>query len=137
MFVLSLINTTAFAPERVAQAVDEVHPAELVHGEEVAGAEPHVALLEHVLDDLALGGALVDVAVEAARGVILDDLADELAGLAGQAEHAEAVLVAHHVARLVDADEAHLHGGQFNGLSWPGKWPEFWPESRNSARDAI
>ena len=94
------------APERVSQPINEIHPPELVHGEEVSRAEPHVALLEHVLHNFPLCGALVDVPVESPRGVILDYLADELAGLPGLAKDAEAALVSQDVARLVDADEA-------------------------------
>ena len=106
----SLINNISQqynAPESVTQPINEIHPPELVHGEEVSRAEPHVALFEHVFHDFPLGGALVDVAVKTSRRMIFDYLADELAGLSGLAEDAEAVLIPQDVARLVDADEAH------------------------------
>ena len=52
-------------PECITHSVHKVHPAELVHVEEVAGPEVHVALPQHVVHNLLLRRLLVHIAVEA------------------------------------------------------------------------
>ena len=81
-------------PEGVADAVDEEEAALRIPADEVARAEPRVALLEDVAQDLAVGGFFV---VEVALEVLLDvrgvELVQELAGLAARHLAAEALVL--------------------------------------------
>ena len=93
-------------PVSVSHSVDEVHPSEFVHGEQVSRPEPHVSPAKDVLADLLLGGGLVDVAVEASGRVAFDDLPHELARLVGLADDGAArVGVSNHVSGLVHSNQ--------------------------------
>ena len=106
-------DVLATPPERVAGAVLEVEVAEFVHFQDVARKEGGVAAPENVARHFLFGGVGVGVAVKVAHGVVLDDHADEHAGLAGLAADAQAVLAADRLAVLVDADDADgVHGGR-------------------------
>uniref|UniRef100_A0A0N4ZJL1 LEPR-XLL domain-containing protein n=1 Tax=Parastrongyloides trichosuri TaxID=131310 RepID=A0A0N4ZJL1_PARTI len=90
----------------VAQTVHEVEIAVAVLTHQVAGAEPAVALLEDVSEDLLLRGLLVGVAREVVADVAAD-LADGFAGLADGDGNALAVRSAQGLARLrVQRDQA-------------------------------
>src|SRR4029453_13206654 len=70
-------DVLAFPAEGIADAVDEIEIAVLVLAHEIAGTEPGVALLEHVVQDFSAGLGRVGVAFEALAGLggILEDLA--------------------------------------------------------------
>ena len=90
-------DVLALPAEGVADAVDEVEVVVGVAAQEIAGAEPGVAGLEDVAQDLAFGFLRRRVALEALHAGVLGaaDAADELADLAGRALDAEALGVAH------------------------------------------
>src|SRR6185295_11159327 len=92
----------------VADAVDEIEIAVLVLAHQVAGAEPDVALLEHVVQDLLVGFLLRRVALEPRAGLrrVLENFADDLAALVGLAFDAEPLFVTHRLLALdVEADD--------------------------------
>ena len=60
-------DVLALPAEGVADAVDEIEIAVRVLAHQVAGAEPDVAFLEHVAQDLLLGLRLGRIALEAGR----------------------------------------------------------------------
>src|SRR5262249_23239360 len=82
---------------------------------EIASAEPAVALLEYVMQNLAIGLDGVGVTFEALARLrrILDDLADDLAGFADVALDAESACVADRL--LVLMVEAHDLGREARG----------------------
>ena len=87
-------DVLALPPEGVADAVDEVEIAFGVLAHQVAGAEPAVALLEDVRQDLLFRRGLVGVA----RKVVTHVLADQADGLAHRSQRrrtAQAVGAAH------------------------------------------
>src|SRR5690606_2580191 len=99
-------DVLALPAEGVAQPVHEVEIALPVLAHQVAGAEPAVALLEHVGQDLLLRRLLVGIAREVVADVAAD-LADGLAGLADGHGHALAVGAAQGLAGLrVQGDQA-------------------------------
>src|SRR5262249_29121394 len=69
---------------------------------QVAGAEPGVAGLEHVAQDLPLGGLRAPVTLESAADVrwVLHDPAERLSGLVRAGSNAEAPVVADRLASL-------------------------------------
>ncbi len=100
-------DVLALPAERVADAVDEEVVAERVAAQEVAGAEPGVALCEDVAQDFLLGVRALRVALEAAAFFV--DHADRLAHLVGLAFDAEAVGSAHRLLVFdVEEHEARL-----------------------------
>src|SRR5262249_6591552 len=102
----------ALPAEGIADAVDEVEEGVAVAAHQIAGAEPGVALLEHVAQDFPVGLGRVGVALEALAGPrgVLHDLADHLARLIRPALDAEAALVADGLLAL--HVEAHDLGGK-------------------------
>src|SRR6516162_3231938 len=113
-------DVLAFPAESVADAIDEIEVAVLVLAHQIAGAEPDVALLEHVVQDLLVGLGLAGIALEplAGLGRILHDLADDLARLVDVALDAEAAFVADRL--LAFHVEAHDLGREARGDP-PGK----------------
>src|SRR6185312_4733484 len=81
----------------VPDAVYEIEIAAPVLAHQIAGAEPGIALGEHVVQDLVLVLAFGSVALETIARLrwVLDDAADDLAGLVGRAAFAESLRVAH------------------------------------------
>src|SRR3989304_2801615 len=77
-------DVLALPPEGVTNAVDEVVVPVLVAADEVGAAEPRIALLEHVAQNLRLGCGAVGVAVEALAGLhrMENDLRNQLADFA-------------------------------------------------------
>ena len=59
-------DVLALPAEGVADAIDEIEIAQLVAPHQIAGAEPAVALLEHVAQNLLLRVGRLVVAVEVA-----------------------------------------------------------------------
>ena len=90
-------HVLAFPAEGIADAVDEIEVAVLGLAHQIAGAKPHVAFFEHVVQDLSVGLHVVGVAVETLAGprCVLHDLADDFPGLVDIALDAEAALVPH------------------------------------------
>src|SRR3984893_3082329 len=86
----------AFPAEGVADAIDEIEIALIVLAQEIAGAEPQVALLEHIAQDLPLGLRLDRIAFEPVRGLggIVENLSDRLAGFVRRAFDAKALRIA-------------------------------------------
>src|SRR2546427_537050 len=82
-------------PEGVADPVDEVEVALLVLSHQVARAEPGVAKLEHVAEDLFLGGFPASVTLESTAEArrVLRNLADGLADLVGRTANAQALVI--------------------------------------------
>src|SRR5262249_31666181 len=98
----------AFPAEGVPAAVDDVEVAPPVLAHENARAEPDLAFLEHVVQDLSVGLGLAGIALEplAGLGRILHDLADDLARLVDVALDAEAAFVADRLLAFhVEADD--------------------------------
>ena len=95
-------DVLALPAEGVADAIDEIKIALLVLAQQVAGAEPHVALLEHVAQDFLLGLRLDRIAFEAVRGLgwIVEDLSDRLAGFVRCAFDTETLRIAHRLLLL-------------------------------------
>ncbi|MNN74801.1 hypothetical protein D3C81_1910370 [compost metagenome] len=92
----------------VAQAVHKVEIAVAVLTHQVAGAEPAIALLEDVGEDLLLRGLLVGVAGEVVADV-RGDLADGLACFADRDQLAQAVRAPQRLARFrVERDQADI-----------------------------
>src|SRR5471032_2171028 len=95
-------HVLAFPAECIADAIDEIEISVLVLAHEIAGAEPGVALLEHVAQNLVLilaGGGVALEAVSRLRRLV-DDLADDLAGFVWRAANAESVGIAHRLLSL-------------------------------------
>ena len=101
-------DVLAFPAEGVPDAIDEVEVAVLILAHQIAGAEPDVAFLKRVVQDLSVGLDLARIALEPLAGPrrILHDLADDLARLVDVALDAEALLVADRLlAFCVEADD--------------------------------
>src|SRR5262249_12809060 len=99
-------DVLALPAKRVTDAVDEIEVALRVPAHQVAGAEPGVARLEHVAQDLFLRRPRVRVAVEAAAAILALDSADRLADLVVRARDGVARRVAHRLALLrVEPDD--------------------------------
>src|SRR5437660_10890734 len=79
-----------FPAEGVADAVDEIEEALFVAAHQVAGAEPRVARLEYLAEDLLLGVRGAGVALEAAADVAaaIADAPERLARFVHRARHA-------------------------------------------------
>ena len=108
-------DVLALPSEGVADAVDEIEIAVLILAHQVAGAEPDVALLEHVAQDLTVALVLAGIALESLPGGFedLQDLADDLARLVGPAFDAKTTLVADRLLALhIEADDL---GGEAAG----------------------
>src|SRR5262249_31610984 len=92
----------AFPAEGVTDAVDKIKIAVGVTAHQVAGAEPGVAALEHVVQDFGLVLCLRRVTLEAVTGPrrIVDDLADHFAGFVRRAALAQAVGAADNLVAL-------------------------------------
>src|SRR5581483_11446358 len=95
-------DVLAFPAEGVANTIHEIEIAVLIAPHQVAGAEPGIADLEDVAQDLgfALGGDRVALEAIAGARSVVDDLADHLARLVGGAAFAETLRVAHRLLPL-------------------------------------
>ena len=79
-------DVLALPAERVADAVDEIEIAVGVLAHEIAGAEPGIALLEHVAQNLrrVVGGVGIAFEPHVGFGRIGENLPDRFADLAGR-----------------------------------------------------
>src|SRR5262245_447467 len=110
-------DVLALPAKRVADAIDEVVVPIGVAAQQVAGPEPRVAGLEHVAQQLALGGRTVGVAV-VLHGAGQADLAEQLAWLVGRAGDGAALRTARDVARrMIESHQRHLVLEQRMGLA--------------------
>ena len=87
----------------IADPVDEIEIAERVLLHQVAGAEPRIALLKNIVQDLFGRRRLVGVTLKALAGLgrVIEDLRYDLTDLAWRAFDAKAVLATH---RLLGID---------------------------------
>ena len=96
-------DVLALPAEGVADPVDEMEEALLVEPHQVAGAEPGVALGEHVAQDLLLGLGLVGIALETAAALIRRaDAPDRFPGFIARADDAKTVVAAQRARRCRD-----------------------------------
>src|SRR5262245_20841348 len=110
-------DVLALPAKRVADAIDEVVVPIGVAAQQVAGPEPRVAGLEHVAQQLALGGRTVGVAV-VLHGAGQADLAEQLAWLVGRAGDGAALRTARDVSRrMIESHQRHLVLEQRMGLA--------------------
>src|SRR5262245_59817062 len=109
----------ALPAKGVADAVDEIEIAVRILAHEVAGSEPHVAFLDHVVQYFLFGFRGCRIAFEPLTGFgrILDDPADDFAWLVGFAFNAEALLVADRLLPL---------GVESHDLDWKTAGDEPW-----------
>ena len=108
LFDLGGRDVLALPAEGVAHPVDEVEIALGVLFHQVARAEPAVALLEDVGQDLLLRGGLVSIAREVVADVVAD-LADGFADLADAGQAAQAVRAADRLFAVhVELDQADI-----------------------------
>jgi hypothetical protein len=100
-------DVLALPAKSVADAIDEMEEALLVEPHQVAGAEPGVALGEHVAQNFLFGLARVGIALETpTASVRRADAADGFAAFAARAGDAKAVITTKRCAALgVDLDD--------------------------------
>src|SRR2546426_1773626 len=110
-------DVLALPAERVAEAIDEVEVAFVVPSHKIARPEPGVVRLEHVAENLSLGGVRARVAFEPRADVdrIRRDLPDRLADLVGTTPTTEPLRVAH---RLRARVEGHERGRESMRQKW-------------------
>ena len=117
-------DVLAAPAESVAGAVLEEEVTIFVHHQNVSRKEGGVAAPEHVTSHFLFGGVGIDVAVKVADRMVLDDHADEHAGLAGLAADAETVRSADRFGRILrHFDQSHRverrcdHRNEANGAN--------------------